>query len=112
MAWFVLVVAGVLEAVWAVRDRIIAFNPCSKTELPKVVKKRSRTLTPTEYRRVIEAIPEQHRLMIQVAIETGLRWGELIALRPRHVDLPRRTLVVEETIVEVAKKDSPPLASG
>ena len=41
--------------------------------------------------------------MIQIAIETGLRWGELIALRPQHLDFLRRTLVVEETIVEVPK---------
>ena len=41
--------------------------------------------------------------MIQIAIETGLRWGELIALCPRHLDFLRRTLVVEETIVEVPK---------
>jgi integrase len=26
-------------------------------------------------------------LLLQTAINTGLRWGELIALRPCHVDL-------------------------
>ena len=30
----------------AVRDRIIAFNPCDDTELPKVIARRSRTLRP------------------------------------------------------------------
>ena len=40
-------------------------------------------------------------------IETGLRWGELVALRPRHVDFLRRTITVEDTIVEVSKKISP-----
>ncbi|HET6920117.1 MAG TPA: tyrosine-type recombinase/integrase [Jiangellaceae bacterium] len=40
-------------------------------------------------------------------IETGLRWGELIALREWHVDFLRRTITVEETIVEVSKKHSP-----
>ena len=59
----------------------------------------TRTLTPAEYWRLIEAIPDQHRLMIQTAIETGLRWGELIALRPRHLEHGR--LTVSETIVEV-----------
>lgn len=66
----------------AVRDRIITFNPCEETELPKVVTKRARTLTPDEYRRILDAVPQAHRLMIQVAIEAGLRWGELIAVRP------------------------------
>ena len=45
--------------------------------------------------------------MVSTVIETGLRWGELIALRPRHIDFLRRTLTVEETIVEVPKKISP-----
>jgi integrase len=45
--------------------------------------------------------------LVITEIETGLRWGELIALRPRHVDFLRRTITVEETIVEVSKKVSP-----
>ena len=36
-----------------------------------------------------------------------MRWGELVTLRPRHVDFPRRAITVQETIVEVSKKDSP-----
>ena len=49
----------------------------------------------------------QHRLMIETAIDTGLRWGELIALKPRHLDLANARLTVEETIVEVSLKNSP-----
>jgi len=91
----------------AVRDRIITFNPCAETELPKIIKKNTRTLTPAEYRSLIDAIPDQHQLMIQVAIETGLRRGELIALRPRHLDLTAGRLTVEETIVEVPLRAAP-----
>ena len=67
----------------AVRDQLILTNPCEYTELPKVVLRRSRTLTPEEFDQLIQAIPERHRLMVETAIETGMRWGELIALRPR-----------------------------
>jgi integrase len=45
--------------------------------------------------------------MVETAINTGLRWGELIALKPRHLDLIKRTLTVEETVVEVSIKNSP-----
>ena len=45
--------------------------------------------------------------LVLTEIETGLRWGELIALRPRHIDFLRRVVTVEETIVEVSKKISP-----
>jgi integrase len=45
--------------------------------------------------------------MIKVAIEPGLRWGELIALRPRHVDLEAGRLTVVESIVEVQLRAAP-----
>ena len=91
----------------ALRDRVVTFNPCAHTELPKRVKKKTRTLTPDEYDAILPALPAQHRLMVETAIGTGLRWGELIALKPRHLDLFKRTLTVEETIVEVSIKNSP-----
>ena len=91
----------------AVRDRILAFNPCEATELPKVIAKKYRTLTPDEFERVLAAMPDRFKAMVLTDIETGLRWGELVALRPRHIDFLRRTLTVEETIVEISRKDSP-----
>jgi integrase len=45
--------------------------------------------------------------MVETAINTGLRWGELVALKPRHLDLNKRMLSVEETVVEVSIKNSP-----
>jgi integrase len=91
----------------ALTDRVKTFNPCEATELPKVIKKNNRTLTPAEYDTILAALPAQHRLMIETAISTGLRWGELIALKPRHLNLATGRLTVEETIVEVSIKNSP-----
>jgi integrase len=90
---------------------VVTFNPCAHTELPKVIKKKTRTLTPTEYLAILASLPTQHRLMVETAINTGLRWGELIALKPRHLDLIKRTLTVEETLVKVSIKNSPTGAS-
>jgi integrase len=56
---------------------------------------------------LIQAIPDQYRLLVETAIETGMRWGELIALRPRHIDFLTKSVTVEETIIEVSKKHSP-----
>jgi len=91
----------------ALRDRVVTFNPCAHTELPKVVKKTNRTLAPDEYDTILAALPAQHRLLVETAINTGLRWGELIALKPRHLDPDTGKLTVEETIVEVSTKNSP-----
>lgn len=41
----------------AERDRILVTNPCEHTELPKVIARRSRTLTPEEFDALIRAIP-------------------------------------------------------
>jgi integrase len=95
----------------AVRDRIIAFNPCEETELPKVLSRRSQTLTPAEFTKLLQAAPVRYRLMLTPAIETGLRWGEIIALKPRHLDLARN-LTVEETIVKVHLRAAPLVDDG
>ena len=91
----------------AVRDRLIAFNPCESTELPKPIAPRRHTLTPDAYRRILEALPEEHRLMIETAIWTGARWGEVVALRPRHINFLHRYVTIQETIVELGKSKSP-----
>ncbi len=91
----------------ALVDRVVTFNPCAHTELPKRVKKKTRTLTPEEYDAILAALPAEHRLMVETAINTGVRWGELIALKPRHLNLKTGKLTVEETIVEVSTKNSP-----
>ena len=91
----------------AVKDRVLVYNPCDHTELPKVITRKARTLTRDEVDRLLAALPEQHQLMVQTLIEAGLRWGELVALKPRHIDFLRRSITVEETIVEVSKKHSP-----
>ena len=91
----------------AVRDRVLGYNPCTDTELPKVIARKTCILTPEEFDRLLARIPARYVPLVLTEIETGLRWGELIALRPRHIDFLRRTVTVEETIVEVSKKTSP-----
>jgi site-specific recombinase XerD len=41
----------------AVRERVLVYNPCDHTELPKVIARKSRTLTPQEFERLVGAIP-------------------------------------------------------
>ena len=91
----------------AVRDRVIVTNPCESIELPKVPPRKARILAPAEYDRLVAEIPGRFRVLVMTDIETGLRWGELIALRPRHIDFLRKLISVEQTIVEVSRKHSP-----
>ncbi len=88
----------------AVRDRVILHNPTSETELPKVVPSRRRIVTPVEFSRLMDELPARYVAMVLTDIETGLRWGELIALRPMDIDFLRRTITVHRVIVEVSRK--------
>jgi integrase len=91
----------------AVIDRVIPINPCSHTELPKVVSKPKRIVTVPQFDKILTGNPARYRMLVLMAIETGMRWGELIALRPCDIDLRSRTVTVRRTIVEVARKNSP-----
>jgi integrase len=48
-----------------------------------------------------EAIDERYGAMVLTAAYTGLRFGELAALRTERFDALRRTLRVEESLAEV-----------
>lgn len=91
----------------AVIDRVVPFNPCAHSELPKVVLKPKRIITPDEFDAILAGIDARYQTMVLLDIETGLRWGELVALRPCDIEFPTRTVHVRRTVVEVAKKNSP-----
>jgi len=91
----------------AVVHKVIPTNPCAHTALPKVVAQPKRIITVEQFDAILANIPARYRMMVLLAIETGLRWGELIALRPVDIDLSTRVVTVRRTLVEVAKKHSP-----
>ena len=100
---------ALLHAVFvlALQHRVITHNPAAYTRLPKVVLPPKRITTPAQFNAIVEAIDPRYRTMVLLAIETGLRWGELVALRPCDIDFVTRTVLVRRTLVEVSKKNSP-----
>jgi len=91
----------------AVIDRVVATNPCTHTALPKVVKKPKRIITVAQFETILTGLPVRYRMLVLLAIETGMRWGELVALRPVDVDLKNGVIAVRRVLVEVARKNSP-----
>jgi hypothetical protein len=66
------------------------FNPCAHIKLPKVIKRKARTLTPAEDNIILASLRAQHRMMVETAINTGLLL--LPRARARHRRLhPRPT---------------------
>ena len=52
--------------------------------------------------RIVNAVPDDYRLLFRILAILGLRYGEAVALRRRHVDFLRRRLRVEESLAEVS----------
>ena len=67
----------------AVRFGLLASNPLDAFELPpdKRGKRRKPHITPEQFNRLVELMPEPYATMVYVAVWTGLRISELIGLR-------------------------------
>ncbi len=88
----------------AVERRYIAASPCDAVKLPRKGDGRDieiNPLTHAEVRALVDALPEPWRLPVLLDVYTGLRAGELWALRRRDVDALRGELTVDEAIKEV-----------
>jgi len=88
---------------YAVTYEHSAQNPCAGTILPKVQKYEARFLTPGEVERLSVALDEHppYGLIARLAAYTGLRAGELAALRVRDVDLMHRRIRVSRTVARL-----------
>ena len=109
--------AAVLKS--AVRDRLIAVNPCDGVRLPRRRKQdhQGRVISQDELlTKLLPAAPERYRALIATAAGTGLRWGEVAGLCLDAVDLAAGRLYVIRTVVEVsghtAFKPYPKSAAG
>jgi integrase len=60
-----------------------------------------RFLSPEEVARLAEAITPRYRSLVYTAAYTGLRWGELAALKVERLNLLRGSVDVVEAVAEV-----------
>jgi integrase len=85
----------------AVDDERVRRNPCRIPGAGVEASPERPTATLDEVFALAGAIEPRFRALVLLATFTGIRWGEAIALRRRHVDLSRRTLRVEASVSEV-----------
>ena len=90
----------------AVRLRMIHSNPCQHVKLPRSPKEQQIILTPGEVAHLAKEIStnqrtEQYGVMVLVAAYTGLRAGELLALRRQDVDLLRGRITVSRALKDI-----------
>lgn len=82
----------------AVDDELVGRNPLKGVKPPQVATEPMRFLTHEEVKTLAGAIDDRYRALVYVAAYSGLRAGELMALRRHHVDLLRRTISVVEQV--------------
>ena len=86
----------------AVGDGYIARNPAVRIKLPKLEHREAPFFEPGVVDSLVDVGGRRYGALIAVMGVCGLRWGEAVALRRRHVDVLRRRLVVEESLAEIS----------
>lgn len=82
-------------------SELISSNPVRKTRMPRRAPARERAaIAPEKIRELLNALPEPSGSLAWLLVLTGLRIGELLALRWRSVDLEHGVLRVTETVYD------------
>lgn len=88
----------------AVRWSFVSRNVCDLVEPPRVVSREPTPLTLEQAQALLESVRE-HRLevLLTVAVVTGMRRGELVALRWSNIDFSHKTLLILHTVDYIPK---------
>ena len=87
----------------AVRDRLIAANPCEDVTLPRRLNAEVIPPTVDEVRALLAAMPDRYRVAGLLAAGAGLRQGEALGLTSDRLDFLRRLLRVDRQMLTPAK---------
>jgi integrase len=108
------VFSGILDL--AVKTKLLPANPANGAELPRIVQKPRRYLTVSQVMELASAASQtpvegaqtyggagfsQNGLIVLTLAFCGLRWGEVAAVRVKHLDLSRRRMEVAESVTEI-----------
>jgi site-specific recombinase XerD len=100
----------ILSAVFttAFNDQLTRVHPCRGVKTPPVAKKLRTIITPDQFDQLYTALPtDAARLLAEVLIESGLRWAELIELRPADLNPRQHLLTVSRVAVELVARFHP-----
>jgi integrase len=88
----------------AVQKQKIVHNACDRVDPQRVPRREMTFLNWDESVRLAEAHNERFRPMIYVAVDTGMRWSELVGLRRASVDVSRYKIRVTEQLVQLTDR--------
>lgn len=76
----------------AVKDGLLAVNPCDGVKLPRTEERETVFLTKAEFQLLRAAFTEHYQPLIQFLVASGCRFNEATALRPSDVDRTDNTV--------------------
>lgn len=107
--WTVLKVKNILSGAMeqAIKNRIIQFNPAKAVTPPKLEQKEIRILTEEEQEKFMGAC-KGHRLeaLYLLALATGMRRGEILALTWDCVDFDNQSIAVKGSVSRIKDPDT------
>ncbi len=72
-------------------------NPVERVSRPKISSGRTRRLGGDEEKRLLDSCTDAFRPIVQLAIETAMRRGEIASLLWKHIDLEKKTAYLPQT---------------
>jgi integrase len=92
----------------ALNDQVTYIHPCRGVKIPTVPATPRSIITPEQFDVIYAALPDADaQLLVETAIESGLRWGELAELRVSDLDTATRILTVSRKVIEVNRAFHP-----
>ena len=92
----------------ALNDQVTYIHPCRGVKIPTVPATPRTIITPEQFDAIYGALPDADaQLLVETAIESGLRWGELTELRISDLDLASRMLTVSRKVIELNREFHP-----
>lgn len=84
--------------------QLIKYNPYKNVRLPKYKleeKKEVQTITKEQFKQLLEAFPkgDLYHVLLQIGYYTGMRCGEVCALTWNDINLKRKTIAINKTMV-------------
>lgn len=95
----------------AVRDRAVSFNPAEYIDIPASAPTEKRFALTEQEQEWIRSTPHRAQLAALIMLGTGVRLGELLALRPADFDLSGRRLSITRAVVQ-APGSAPSIKAG
>ncbi|MEO7555953.1 MAG: tyrosine-type recombinase/integrase [Acidimicrobiales bacterium] len=85
----------------AVEKQKLLTNPCDRVQPPRVPAREMVFLSWDEAVDLGESMHERYRALIYLAVDSGMRWSEMVGLRRCRVDLRRRKVRVTDQLIRL-----------